>query len=90
MLEKSVEVKAYAKLDKKHGLKIPYRDEYGILREYEVDFIVKTEYSVYLVETKSDRDLNRETVAIKAKSAQSWCENASMTNPPEDVNQSKK
>ena len=90
VLEKSVEVKAYAKLDKKHGLKIPYRDEYGILREYEVDFIVKTEDSIYLVETKADRDLDKETVAIKAKAAQSWCETASMAELPEDLNQPKR
>ena len=90
VLEKSVEVKAYAKLDKKHGLKIPYRDEYGILREYEVDFIVKTEDAIYIVETKADRDLDKDTVAIKAKAAQSWCESASMADPPRDLNQPKK
>jgi len=90
VLEKSVEVKAYAKLDKKHGLKIPYRDEYGILREYEVDFIVKTEDSIYLVETKADRDLDKETVAIKAKAAQSWCESACMAELPEGIEQPRK
>jgi len=90
VLEKSVDVISYAKLDKKHGLKIPYRDEYGILREYEVDFIVKTKESMYLVETKGDRDIFKENVAVKAKAAHSWCESASMVEPPQEINQPKK
>ena len=81
VLEPSVDVKAYAKLDKKHTLRIPYRDEHGILREYEVDFVVKTTDKMYLVETKADRDLDKTTTAIKAKAAQSWCRNASLTRP---------
>jgi type III restriction enzyme len=81
VLEKSADVKAYAKLDKKHALRIPYRDEHGILREYEVDFVVKTTDKMYLVETKGDRDLDRPTTAIKAKAAQSWCRNASLARP---------
>ncbi len=82
VLELSVDVKAYAKLDKKHALRIPYRDEHGILREYEVDFVVKTADTMYLVETKGDRDLDRPTTAIKAKAAQSWCKSSSMAQPP--------
>ncbi len=81
VLEPSVDVKAYAKLDKKHALRIPYRDEHGILREYEVDFIVKTADTMYLVETKADRDLDKMTTAIKARAAQSWCRNASLARP---------
>lgn len=81
VLEPSVDVKAYAKLDKKHPLRIPYRDEHGILREYEVDFIVKNADTMYLVETKADRDLDRPTTAIKARAAQSWCRNASLARP---------
>ncbi|MCW3130536.1 MAG: DEAD/DEAH box helicase family protein [Methanophagales archaeon] len=81
VLEPSVDVKAYAKLDKKHALRIPYRDEHSILREYEVDFVVKTTDKMYLVETKADRDLDKPTTAIKAKAAQSWCRNASLARP---------
>jgi hypothetical protein len=77
VLENSVEVNAYAKLDRKHGLLIPYRDEYGILREYEVDFIVRTNNKIYLVETKADKDLEDSTVLLKAKAAHSWCISAS-------------
>lgn len=82
VLEQSLEeVSAYAKLDKRHSLLIPYRDEYGVLREYEVDFIVKTTDKVYLVETKADKDLNDRTVSLKAKAAHAWCINASKVSP---------
>jgi type III restriction enzyme len=82
VLDQSVEVLAFAKLDKRHALLIPYRDEYGILRDYEVDFLVKTSEKVYLVETKADKDLNDPNVLLKAKAAHSWCENASSIQPP--------
>lgn len=81
-LEKSVDVQAYAKLDKKHALKIPYRDEFGILRDYEIDFLVKTKDSMYLVETKADRDLASENVGVKAQATKAWCENATGIIPP--------
>jgi len=42
VLNPSTEVLSYAKLDRRHRLKIPYRDYTGILRNYEVDFLVKT------------------------------------------------
>ena len=87
VLEPSAEVKAYAKLDKKHGLKIPYRDEYEILRNYEIDFIVKTDEMIYLVETKADRDLDKLQVVVKAKAAHSWCQSASMTTKTNDIRQ---
>ena len=76
VLEQSAEVLAYAKLDRRHALLIPYRDEFGVLRDYEVDFIIKTEDRIYLVETKADKDLNDYTVLLKANAAYSWCLNA--------------
>jgi type III restriction enzyme len=88
VLEQSLEeVNAYAKLDRRHALLIPYRDEYGILREYEVDFIVKTNDKVYLVETKADKDLNDPTVMLKAKAAHAWCANASKVSSPNTLSQ---
>jgi type III restriction enzyme len=85
LLEQSSEVLAYAKLDKRHALLIPYRDEFGILREYEVDFIIKTHDKNYLVETKSDKDLYEHTVLLKAKAAHSWCLSASRVSSVEDI-----
>ncbi len=62
-------------------------DEYGILRDYEVDFIVKTESKIYLLETKADKDLNDSTVLLKAKAAHSWCLIASNLRVPDGVSQ---
>jgi type III restriction enzyme len=87
VLEQSSEVLTYAKLDKRHALLVPYRDEYGILREYEVDFIVKTKEKIYLVETKADKDLDNPTVILKAKAAHGWCISASKVSPPKDMSQ---
>jgi type III restriction enzyme len=87
ILEQSSEVLAYAKLDKRHALLISYRDEFGILREYEVDFIIKTEDKIFLVETKSDKDLYEQTVLLKAKAAHSWCVSASRVSPMEEISQ---
>jgi len=86
-LNTSSEVLSYAKLDRKHRLLIPYRDPNAIYREYEIDFIVKTPEAIYLLETKSDRDIDLPVVAIKARAAQAWCENASGLEPPGDLPQ---
>jgi type III restriction enzyme len=87
VLDQSPEVLAFSKIDRKHPLKISYRDKSGIQRDYEVDFIVKTESRMYLVETKSDRDLESATVGLKARAAQSWCETASTVRPPDQMHQ---
>jgi type III restriction enzyme len=89
VLEQSSEVLTYSKLDKRHALLIPYRDEYGILREYEVDFIVKTNNKMYLVETKADKDLYEQSVLLKAKAAHIWCTSASNVIPTRDITQPK-
>lgn len=87
ILDQSPEVLAFAKLDRKHPLKISYRDKSGIQRDYEVDFVVKTEKRMFLVETKSDRDLESATVGLKARAANSWCETASTVTLLEGMNQ---
>lgn len=88
VLNPSAEVLSYAKLNRRHRLKITYRDETGILRNYEVDFIVKTARKNYLVETKADRDLNNPNVAVKVRAAIAWCEQASTVLPPPEFKQS--
>jgi type III restriction enzyme len=87
VLNPSVEVLSYTKLDRKHRLKITYRDHTGIMRNYEVDFIVKTKDKMYLVETKADRDLDSNNVAVKAQAAMAWCEQASTVSSPLELNQ---
>lgn len=88
VLNPSVEVLSFAKLDRRHRLKITYRDHTGILRNYEVDFIVKTQDRIYLVETKADRDIDTPNVAVKARAAVAWCEQASAVSPPSEYKQS--
>lgn len=86
-LNLSADVLAFAKLDRKHGLTIPYRDEDGIARSYEVDFLVRAEDAIYLVETKGDRDLASPTVALKARAAQAWCANAASVPSSDELSQ---
>ena len=69
VLNDSSNVLAFAKLDRRHKLKITYRDETRILRNYEeVDFIVKTPDKIYLVETKADKDIDKSQCGRKGSS----------------------
>ncbi|HBR18205.1 MAG TPA: hypothetical protein DD725_11495 [Deltaproteobacteria bacterium] len=87
VLNNSADVLAFAKLDRKHKLKVTYRDETGILRNYEVDFIVKTSDKIYLVETKADKDIDSPNIAVKTQAATAWCEQASLVSCNEDMKQ---
>ncbi len=87
ILNPSTEVLSYSKLDRRHRLKITYRDHTGILRNYEVDFIVKTKDKMYLVETKADKDIGSPNVAVKVRAAMAWCEQASTVFSPSDYSQ---
>ncbi len=77
LLDTSAEVLAWCKLQRRHDLRIDYRDETGIARSYDVDFILRTADSVYLLETKADRDVETPLTALKARAAQCWCEQMS-------------
>ena len=86
LLDKSAEVHAWCKLQKKHDLRIAYRDASGVTRPYEVDFLVRTDEGCYLLEAKADNFLTMPNVGIKAKAAMAWCE--AMTGlVPEDIPQ---
>jgi type III restriction enzyme len=87
LLNPSPEVLAFAKLDRKHDLTIPWRDSRGIQRKYEPDFLVKTAQKMYLFETKGDHLMNDSSTALKAKAAVSWCKSASRVPPPKDIDQ---
>jgi type III restriction enzyme len=86
-LENSVDVIAYAKLDRRHRLNVPYRDEFGILRNYEIDFLVKTRDSMYLIETKAEKDLTNENVGTKALAAHTWAKSANGVELPHAMTQ---
>jgi type III restriction enzyme len=87
VLNSSAEVLSFAKLDRRHRLKISYRDSTAILRNYEVDFIIKTRLKNFLLETKAEKDIDSANVAVKARAAIAWCEQASIVQPPENSNQ---
>lgn len=86
-LDGSPEVLAWCKLQRKHGLSIAYREPSGLLRNYEVDFILRTAESCFLLETKSDKDLELPNVGLKAKAAQHWCASISGVAPPHGLDQ---
>ena len=84
ILDKSSEVEAFGKIqERKHLLNISYRDKDGIKRDYFPDFVVKTKEKMYLVETKSEDEIQKTggnekaLIVLKAKAAISWCKNAS-------------
>jgi type III restriction enzyme len=87
VLNPSSEVIAYAKIDRRHKLKIQYRDETSILRTYEIDFLIKTSEKMYLLETKADKDINSPNISVKARAATAWSEQASTVAPPLQYNQ---
>jgi type III restriction enzyme len=81
LLNCSPEVLAFAKLDRKHDLTIAYRDDRGIQRKYEPDFVVKTADKIFLFEAKGDHLIDDPITAIKAQAAVSWCKSASTVAP---------
>jgi type III restriction enzyme len=81
VLNLSSEVISYAKLDRRHKLKIQYRDDTGILRTYEMDFLIKTSEKMYLLETKAAKDIDNPNTAVKARAAVAWCDQASIVVP---------
>ena len=81
LLNPSPEVLAFAKLDRKHDLIIPWRDDRGIQRKYEPDFVVKTAEKMYLFETKGDHLLTDSGTRLKAQAAKAWCDSASRVPP---------
>ena len=87
VLNRSSEVISFCKLDRRHKLKIQYRDETGILRTYEIDFIVKTSNKMYLLETKASKDIDNPNTAVKARAAVAWCDKASTVVPHKKYNQ---
>jgi len=87
VLNTSSHVISYAKLDRRHKLKIQYRDETGILRTYEIDFIIRTSDKMYLLETKATKDIDTPNVAVKARAAVAWSDQASTVSPQKEYNQ---
>jgi type III restriction enzyme len=86
-LDTQSDVLAFGRAERPHKMEILYRDADGIARSYGVDFLVKTAEKMFLVETKADRDLELAQVALKTRAANTWCESASNTKPPDGISQ---
>lgn len=78
VLEKSPEVIAWSKLNDKRGsfhLNIKYLANDGNYKSYFPDFIIKTDEKIYLAETKSDKDFEKDPdVQAKAINSKKMCE----------------
>jgi len=61
------------------------RDD-GLLAHYYPDFIVRTDKQIYLVETKSDRDLNNQNVKSKRLAAIDWVDKVNELKPEDRMN----
>jgi type III restriction enzyme len=95
LLERSPEVKAWSKINDKRGsfhLHLKYLAEDGNFKSYFPDFLIKTDKKVYLVETKSDRDFEKDpevrTKAVNARKmtslfSQISCPFKELTQPQE-------
>jgi type III restriction enzyme len=81
VLEQSPEVLSYARFDKRHGFSIPYRDDHGILQRFGVDFIIKTNEKIFLLETRSDEESTDNVITTKAKATHNWCHAVSIFSP---------
>ena len=82
VLEKDSGVVAYVKLDQYvHRFSIMYLDNKGFIGRYYPDFLVKTKDSMFIVETKSEKDAYND-LDVKAKmiAAQQFCRSVSNAN----------
>ena len=62
-----------------------YRED-GLLAHYYPDFMVKIADKMYLVETKSDRDMNNQNVKSKRLAAIDWTERVNELKPEDRDN----
>lgn len=76
-------IKAFIKINEYvHGFaSIIYIRDDGLLAHYYPDFMVKMNKTMYLVETKSDRDLNNQNVKSKRLAAIDWVDRVNELKP---------
>ena len=65
---------------------INYVREDGMIRRYYPDFMVKVDKTIYLVETKAQKDESNHNVRSKKRSALKWCEKINTLKPEERMN----
>jgi type III restriction enzyme len=62
-------------------LRRPYLKADGMPAQYSPDFLVRTEFDVYVVETKAQSALSDENVKRKQRSALAWCQQINELDP---------
>lgn len=84
MANQDGKIKAFCKInEQKHDfVRLRYLKEEGLPSYYSPDFVVRTEKTVYLVETKAQDQTIHPNVKRKRKAALAWCER--INGLPED------
>ena len=62
-------------------LRRPYLKADGMPAQYSPDFLVRTEFEIYVVETKAQSSLSDENVKRKQRAALAWCEQLNLLDP---------
>ena len=77
------QVEAFTKINEyKHDfLQQRYLKADGMPAMYSPDFLVRTSTSLYVVETKSERDMTNENVHRKRRAARAWCDRINSLRP---------
>jgi len=76
-LDNQDEVLAFIKILMRFPTHIPYYNQYGFLKHYFPDFIIKVKNGFVLLETKGEGFDEMESAKIKAKYGAKWCEKVS-------------
>lgn len=87
-LERDAEVTQWLKINEtQHAFAtIYYIREDGLLASYHPDFLTATATHVYLIETKSDRDVNDQNVRRKQLATLEWCKKINALPTEERMN----
>lgn len=82
-VDRDTQVEAFVKIHEyKHDfLRRPYLKADGMPAQYSPDFLVRTEFEVYVVETKAQSALSDENVKRKQRAALAWCDQINALSP---------
>jgi type III restriction enzyme len=81
--DQDTQIEAFTKINEyKHDfLQQRYLKADGRPAMYSPDFLVQTLDDIYVVETKSEKDLSNENVQRKRRAARAWCDRINSLNP---------
>ena len=87
-IDADTKVKAFVKINEHYHSfsNIIYIRDDGLLAHYYPDFMVKLDDKIYLVETKSERDINNQNVESKKLAAIDWINKVNELKPDDRMN----